>query len=99
MNNNQKAILGFVVGVAAGAIAGIFLAPSSGDETRKKLAEKTKGYTDDLGNQITSAVDKLSAFVKEATKEGRQMAHNLEGKAKMEYNNMEEKAKKEFNVN
>lgn len=99
MNNNQKAILGFVIGVAAGAIAGIFLAPTSGDETRKKLADKTKGYTDDLSSQITNAVDKLSSFVKEATKEGRQMAGNLEDKAKKEYNNLEDKAKKEFNVN
>jgi len=40
MTNDQKVIVGFLCGVAAGTLAGLLLAPSSGEETRKKISEK-----------------------------------------------------------
>ena len=46
---NQKAVLGFILGVTAGALAGLLLAPSSGEETRSKINNKAKGVKDDLG--------------------------------------------------
>ncbi len=62
MDSNQKAILGFILGITAGAVAGLLLAPSSGEETRKKLTDKAKGYKDELNGQINTAINKLSTY-------------------------------------
>jgi gas vesicle protein len=62
MDSNQKAILGFLLGITAGAVAGLLLAPSSGEETRKKLTDKAKGYKDELNGQINSAISKLNTY-------------------------------------
>jgi len=62
MDSNQKAILGFLLGITAGAVAGLLLAPSSGEETRKKLTDKAKGYKDELNGQINSAITKLNTY-------------------------------------
>ena len=43
--NNKKFIFGAALGVAAGAIAGILLAPKSGSETRKIIGDKAKYYS------------------------------------------------------
>lgn len=46
--------------MAAGALAGILLAPSSGEETRKRIAEKAGDLKDDLSNQLSSTFGRLS---------------------------------------
>lgn len=63
MTNDQKVIVGFLCGVAAGALAGILLAPSSGEETRKKIADKAGDLKDDLSNQLSSSFGRLSEQV------------------------------------
>ncbi len=63
MTNDQKVVLGFLCGLAAGAVAGILLAPESGVETRKKLAEKAKDLSGDLGEQLSSTFGRLSEQV------------------------------------
>jgi len=40
-----KFVAGALIGVAAGALAGVLLAPKSGKETRKDIANKAKEYT------------------------------------------------------
>jgi len=42
--SNGKFVIGAVLGVLAGAVAGVLLAPRSGKETRKIVASKTKEY-------------------------------------------------------
>ena len=51
---NTKLLLGFIAGAAAGAVAGILLAPESGAETRRRVLgnarsakDKVKGSIDD----------------------------------------------------
>lgn len=63
MTNDQKVIVGFLCGVAAGTLAGLLLAPSSGEETRKKISEKATDLKEDLSNQITNTFGKLSEQV------------------------------------
>lgn len=59
---------GLLAGAAAGAIAGILLAPDSGKNTRKKIADKTK---------------KITASVKEkAVKKIKGLANRIESKPK-----------------
>ena len=63
MTNDQKVIVGFLVGAAAGALAGILLAPDSGDQTRKKIVSKANDLKDDLGSQLSSTFGRLSEQV------------------------------------
>lgn len=63
MTNDQKVIVGFLCGVAAGALAGLLLAPNSGEETRKKIAEKANDLKDDLSSQLTQGFGRLTEQV------------------------------------
>ena len=63
MTNDQKVIVGFLCGVAAGALAGILLAPNSGEETRKKIVDKATDLKGDLSDQLTSTFGRLSEQV------------------------------------
>ena len=60
MTKDQKVIVGFLCGAAVGALAGILLAPDSGEETRKKIANKAKDLKDDLNDQVTSTFGRIS---------------------------------------
>ncbi|MEJ7627270.1 MAG: YtxH domain-containing protein [Ferruginibacter sp.] len=53
-------VLGLLAGVAAGAIAGLLLAPGKGSETRKNLAQKGKDTVDNLKGRVTDLVDTVS---------------------------------------
>ena len=83
MDSNQKAILGFLLGITAGAVAGLLLAPSSGEETRKKLTDKAKGYKDELNGQINSAISKLNTY----TDQVKGTVADLKDKAQTQVNN------------
>ncbi len=63
MTNDQKVIVGFLCGAAAGALAGLLLAPSSGEETRKKIAEKASEMKEDLSNQLTQSFGRIQEQV------------------------------------
>jgi gas vesicle protein len=63
MSNDQKVIVGFLCGVAAGALAGILLAPNSGEETRKIISDKATDLKDDLSSQLSSTFGRLSEQV------------------------------------
>lgn len=63
MTNDQKVVLGFLCGLAAGALAGVLLAPESGAETRKKIADKAKDLKNDLNGQLSSTFGRLSEQV------------------------------------
>lgn len=86
MDKNQKVVLGFILGVAAGAVAGILLAPESGEETRRKISDKAKNYKDDLSGQINSAISKLSAYVEKVQGELKGVAAEATEKAKANVN-------------
>lgn len=68
--DNKKAVGLAVAGLVAGAVAGVLLAPKSGEETRedlKHLAEKMKG-------QIGDKVAQMTKVTKEAYTE---LVHNV----------------------
>jgi len=62
MTNDQKVILGIICGAAIGAVAGILLAPDSGEETRKKIASKANDLKDDLAKNLNNTVGRLSSL-------------------------------------
>lgn len=65
MTNDQKVILGVLCGAALGVVAGILLAPDSGEETRRKIANKAGDLKDDLTKNLNTSINKLSAIANE----------------------------------
>jgi len=59
MNKTQSTFVAFLAGAAAGAIAGILLAPDSGKNTRDKLSQATLDLKDQIGTRITDEFSKL----------------------------------------
>lgn len=59
MNNTEQNILSFITGLAAGAIAGILLAPNKGSDTQEKLKKQSKKFKDEMGKQLSNLQDKL----------------------------------------
>jgi len=57
MRADSKAVLGFLAGAAAGAIAGILFAPDKGTETRKKFSKKSSEMGESLKNKFGEFVD------------------------------------------
>jgi len=62
-------IAGLVVGGAIGAIAGLLFAPETGEETRKKVAVKSKEWADDLYTKFDDLKESV-AEVMEDVKQG-----------------------------
>ncbi|MCS6795625.1 MAG: YtxH domain-containing protein [Raineya sp.] len=54
MSNGQKIFVSFVVGAAAGVVAGLLLAPKSGKETRQRIAQKASELKNALETRIKS---------------------------------------------
>ncbi len=61
-DDTKKVIQGLLIGAAAGVVAGILLAPSSGKDTRKKLADSAKDISDKFGSEFDNALGKISNF-------------------------------------
>lgn len=61
-------IAGLVVGGAIGAIAGLLFAPETGEETRKKVAEKSKEWADDFYNKFDDLKDSVNEVMEDVKK-------------------------------
>lgn len=86
MNNNEKVIISFLVGAAAGALAGLLLAPATGDETREKLKDNALRVSDDLRKQAEKAMDSFDSARNSAESylndiQGKMSSSDLAGKA------------------
>ncbi len=64
--NNQKTLLSFVLGAAAGVAAGMLLAPSTGSDTRKKIVDTANSLKNDLGGQFGDTINKFSEITDSA---------------------------------
>ena len=53
-------IAGLAVGAIVGGMAGLLFAPEAGDETRKKLQEKSKELTEDLHDKFDEFKDTVN---------------------------------------
>lgn len=85
-----KFITGFIVGGAIGAIAGILLAPKSGEETRKMLADQAKDVArraDETAKQIQSKADDA---LSELQKKGDEIKNKLQDLMNKQKDNKEE---------
>ncbi len=64
-DSTGKLILGFLIGAAAGAAAGILFAPDKGSATRKKIVKKAKEAGDTVKETVSEQMDDLKDFVNE----------------------------------
>lgn len=55
-----KALLGILMGVAAGTVVGILFAPEEGSKTRKKMLDKSDAYAEGLKDKFEQFVDSLN---------------------------------------
>ena len=90
MDNEDRGVLvsvlaGIGIGVLVGAVAGLLLAPKSGEETRDDLSKSLNDLSDkvtdlgkNLGNKVTTAVDRTRAQMSQKLGE---VANEAEGAA------------------
>lgn len=73
-----KFFTGFLVGGAIGAIAGILLAPKSGEETRALIAETTKDVSKRAEETVKEIQNKADDVVSEMQKKGDELKEKLQ---------------------
>jgi gas vesicle protein len=67
MKDFSKVGIALLAGIAAGAVAGLLLAPEEGAETRKKLAKKAKKYEDKLKEKAQDFKAKAGEYMGKAS--------------------------------
>lgn len=65
-----KFLAGFLVGGALGAIAGLLLAPQSGEESREMLCDVSKDVVKKTDRTVKDIQDKADSAVSEMQKKG-----------------------------
>jgi gas vesicle protein len=73
--DSSKVLLGFLGGLAIGAIAGILLAPEKGSDTRKKVLNMASDVTDAVEDSIHQALDKVKDKYSQTIREGEELAN------------------------
>lgn len=55
----MKSLPGILLGLAAGALVGLLLAPDSGKKTRKKISSESDSFFKDLQDQLQTGLDNI----------------------------------------
>lgn len=85
----SKVLLGFVAGAAAGALAGVLLAPDKGSATRRKISRKTGELGDSVKNSFNEFIDDLKGTFSTLHSE----TDELEEQGKKKMNELKHQAK------
>lgn len=80
MSSSRKFVGGALVGLVVGFVAGILLAPKSGQETRDEIKQRTKRMWGDARDQAVKMQEQLGSRVDKL----KQVAGELGGQAKEE---------------
>ena len=73
-----KFLAGFIVGGALGAVAGILLAPKSGEETRSMLADGAKDALKRADETVKEIRSKADDVVSDMQKKGEEIKEKLQ---------------------
>jgi len=82
-----KVLLGVMVGLVSGVLAGILFAPYKGSETRKKISKQREDYARALKEQFIQFLDNLSEKSKRIAKEASVIVVNEKTKSEGNKNN------------
>jgi gas vesicle protein len=75
-----KIVLGAVVGLAVGAIAGVMFAPASGSRTRRRILDKGEDYVEQMKDTVNGYIDKAKESYEELVSQAEHVVK--EGKEK-----------------
>ncbi len=73
-----KFIAGFAIGGVIGAVAGILLAPQSGEETREMIAENAKDAFKKTKFTVQEIQDKADDIVNQMQKKGEEIIGSIQ---------------------
>lgn len=79
--NTGKMILSIAVGVAAGAVIGVLLAPDKGSETRRKISQRSNEYADNLKTKFNDFIENMLDKFETVKTEAENIAHKGMNKA------------------
>lgn len=74
----DRLFAGFIVGGALGALAGILLAPSSGEKTRKEITKKTSKVLSQAESSAKDIQAKTEHIVDEIQKKGDELLQKVQ---------------------
>ncbi len=78
MSSTGKFLTGMIIGGAIGAIAGILLAPKSGEETRAELCESTKDLLKRADETVKEIQNKADDVVSDIQKKGEEIQNKIQ---------------------
>lgn len=64
MNNSGKIFIAALTGAVAGGVAGVLLAPESGEQTRKKLSKEADKAREELNDLVEKGKDTVEDLKK-----------------------------------
>ncbi|SMB90026.1 hypothetical protein SAMN00120144_3264 [Hymenobacter roseosalivarius DSM 11622] len=76
-DQNGKIILSLLAGASAGIIAGLLLAPETGEETRTTLKKSASKFSDDLTKLFQDSLAKINDLKGSATQGGEESANRV----------------------
>ena len=77
MNTSGKILAAVAAGIAAGAVLGILFAPDKGSETRRKINEKGKKFTDDVKDKFSKGKEKFNELREDFEKKVKETAEEF----------------------
>lgn len=72
----MKSLPGLLIGLAAGTILGILMAPSSGKDTRQRISDDTDKFFKDLQDQLQTGLDNIKNQYNDLVGSGTSRAQN-----------------------
>lgn len=72
MNTSGKILAAVAAGIAAGAVLGILFAPDKGSETRRKISEEGKKFTDTVKDKFSKGKEKFNDYKEDIEKKVRE---------------------------
>jgi len=84
-----KFFTGFIVGAALGAVAGVLLAPKSGEETRNDISELAKDVVDKTEQTVKDIREKADNIVSDMQTKGDEIMSRIQDMINKQKNEME----------